>query len=201
MGVSDEATWVARARAGDQAAFAELYGRYERRIYVFTYRMLGNPDDAFDLTQETFLKAYRAIGRTDEALNVNAWIHRIASNACLDALRRRHRIRWLPWEGTLHQHPDVQPAGDAERQALGEETRRTVQRALDQMAPRRRQALILREYEGLSYGDIGEVLDLSLPAVKSLLYRAREEFRVCYQHLDPAEEVHARRQRGRASDP
>jgi hypothetical protein len=61
----EESLWVARARTGDDAAFAALYARYERRIYAFVYRMMGNPDDAFDLTQETFLKAYRSLSKTD----------------------------------------------------------------------------------------------------------------------------------------
>src|SRR5919202_448754 len=86
---SEEAAWVARARTGDRGAFAEIYARYERRIYAFVYRTMGNPEDACDLTQETFLKAYRALDRTNDELNVNAWLHRIAANTCLDVLRRR----------------------------------------------------------------------------------------------------------------
>src|SRR5919202_5058084 len=95
--LSEQAAWAARARAGDRAAFAELYARYERRIYSFVYRTMGDHDDAAELTQETFLKAYRALGNTDDELNVNAWLHRIAANACTDVLRRRRRGRRLSW--------------------------------------------------------------------------------------------------------
>lgn len=177
---SEETGWVARAKAGDQAAFASLFARYERRIYAFSYRMMGDPDDAFDLTQETFLKAFRALDKTDEELNVNAWLHRIASNACMDVLRRRQRIRWLPWEGPKHERASSTPEDDPEGALIGNETQRTVQRVLDKMAPRNRQAMVLREYEGLSCEDIGEIMGVSRSAVKSILFRGREEFRKLY---------------------
>ena len=180
----EESLWVARARAGDDAAFAALYARYERRIYAFVYRMMGNPDDAFDLTQETFLKAYRALDKTDAELNVNAWLHRIASNACMDVLRRRQRLRWLPWEGAKHDRASSQREDDPEDTLLGDETQRSVTRVLQAMSTRNRQAMILREYEGLSCEDIGEIMGVSRSAVKSILFRGREEFRKLYVQLE-----------------
>ena len=181
---SEEAAWVARAKAGDQAAFTELFTRYERRIYSFIYRMMGNPEDAFDLTQETFLKAYRALGKTDDELNVNAWLHRIASNACMDVLRRRQRLRWLPWENTKHDRPSVHQEDDPEGSVVGGETQVAVQRVLSAMSPRNRQAMVLREYEGLSCEDIGEFMGVSRSAVKSMLFRGREEFRKLYTQME-----------------
>ena len=178
--IGEETSWVARAKAGDQEAFASLFARYERRIYAFAYRMMGDPDDAFDLTQETFLKAFRALDKTDEELNVNAWLHRIASNACLDVLRRRQRIRWLPWEGPKHERASTALADNPEGTVIGDETQRSVQRVLDAMSPRNRQAMVLREYEGLSCEDIGEIMGASRSAVKSILFRGREEFRKLY---------------------
>ena len=181
---SEEAAWIARAKAGDQAAFAAIFTRYERRIYSFIYRMLGDPDDAYDLTQDTFLKAYRALGKTDDELNVNAWLHRIASNACMDLLRRRQRVRWLPWETAKHDRPSARAEDDPERTLLGGETQTAVQRVLAAMSPRNRQAMILREYEGLSCEDIGEVMGVSRSAVKSMLFRGREEFRKLYTTME-----------------
>lgn len=177
---TEETSWVARAKAGDQAAFASLFARYERRIYAFSYRMMGNPDDAFDLTQETFLKAFRALDKTDEELNVNAWLHRIASNACMDVLRRRQRIRWLPWDAPKHERASTILEDNPEGAVIGDETQRIVQRVLDKMSPRNRQAMVLREYEGLSCEDIGEIMGASRSAVKSILFRGREEFRKLY---------------------
>ncbi len=179
-GSPEEAAWVARARAGDQAAFAELYARYERRIYSFAYRMMGNPEDACDLTQETFLKAYRALSNTDEDLHLNAWLHRIAANACLDVLRRRQLIRWVPWELAKHDRPSRRREDDPEGMLLGEQARGGVRQALAAMSPRSRQALVLRECAGLSCEEIGAIMGASRQAVKSLLFRSREEFRRCY---------------------
>jgi RNA polymerase sigma-70 factor, ECF subfamily len=178
---SEEDVWVSRAKAGDQAAFEAIVQRYERQIYAFVYRMLGDPDDAYDLTQDCFVRAYRSLGSTNSDLNVSAWLHRIANNACLDVLRRRKRIRWLPWDNTKHE-PMLEPqaSDDPERLSIAVETSAIVQETLKKMNPRNRAALILREYEGLSCEEIGDVLGLSRSAVKSVLFRGREEFRRLY---------------------
>jgi RNA polymerase sigma-70 factor (ECF subfamily) len=184
----DEATWVSRAKEGDQAAFEVIFQRYERQIYGFIYRMMGNPEDANDLTQECFIRAYKALPQTSLDLNVSAWLHRIASNACLDVLRRRQRIRWLPWESHKHEHLlHGKPLDDPERNAISNETQVTVQRVLNLMSARNRMALVLREYEGMSCEDIGEIMGLSRSAVKSVLFRGREEFRKVYRTMEDNE--------------
>lgn len=178
---SEEDAWVSRARAGDQAAFEAIFQRYERQIYSFTFRMMGDADDAYDLTQDCFIKAYRNLEKTNGDLNVSAWLHRIASNTCLDVLRRRKRIRWLPWD--TEKHEGMLPShavDDPERTVVSTETRQDVQIILNRMTPRNRLALLLREFEGLSTEEIGEVMGLSRSAVKSVLFRAREEFRKLY---------------------
>lgn len=177
----DEKSWIARAREGDTAAFEAIYDRYERRLYAFTYRLMGNSEDAYDLTQDTFVKAYTALPRTDPELNLSAWLHRIAANACMDVLRRRKLIRWLPWE-TFDTNPALEPASDED--PVGEytqlETSAEVQAILDRLAPKHRMALILKEYQGMSCDEIGGVMSMTRSAVKSLLFRAREEFRQLY---------------------
>ncbi|CAN5348331.1 MAG: sigma-70 family RNA polymerase sigma factor [Chloroflexia bacterium] len=178
---SEEDAWVSRAREGDQAAFEAIFQRYERQIYSFTYRMMGDADDAYDLTQDCFIKAYRNLEKTNGDLNVSAWLHRIASNACLDVLRRRKRIRWLPWDNEKHENLlPSHTTDDPELTAVATEIRQDVQIILDKMTPRNRLALLLREFEGLSTEEIGEVMGLSRSAVKSVLFRAREEFRKLY---------------------
>lgn len=197
-----EAALVARARDGDQAAFEAIVRRYERPIYALTYRMLGNADDALDLTQETFVKAYRALGRTRGELRVAAWLHRIAANGCLDVLRRRQRLRWLPWDGPKHDHRLLcGPSEEPERALAGAETRVAVQRALDRMSARHRLGLFLREYEGLSCAEIGAVMGLSRPAVKSMLHRARLEFRSVYVAAERADSPPGAARSHRQPDP
>jgi RNA polymerase sigma-70 factor, ECF subfamily len=182
---SEEDVWVSQAKAGDQAAFEQLVYRYERQIYSFVYRMMGDADDAYDLTQDCFVRAYRSIGSTNNDLNVSAWLHRIASNACLDVLRRRKRIRWMPWDNTKHEHLlDDSGIDDPERATVALETSSAVQETLNKMSPRNRAALIMREYEGMSCEEIGEILGLSRSAVKSVLFRGREEFRKLYPLQD-----------------
>lgn len=185
LSATEEIGWVNRAKEGDQAAFEAIFLRYERPIYQFIYRMMGNAEDASDLTQECFIRAYRALPHTSDDLNVSAWLHRIAANACLDALRRRKRIRWLPWED--QGQPNLHLTGhleDPEREAIRSETQELVQHVLTQMNPRHRLALILREYEGLSCEEIGQIMGLSRSAVKSVLFRAREEFRRIYRAVE-----------------
>ena len=94
---------------------------------------------------------------------------RIAANACMDVLRRRQRLRWLPWEGARHERASSQREDDPEDTLLGDETQRAVTRVLQAMSPRNRQAMILREYEGLSCEDIGEIMGVSRSAVKSMI--------------------------------
>jgi len=185
---------IARARAGDRAAFAALVARYERRIYRFLCRRLGNADDDADLTQETFLKAYRALARTGPELNVSAWLHRIAVNASLDLWRRHRRLRRLPsasW-GEAVREPTWERADDPEERVLGHETQRAVWCVLLAMAPRNRQALLLREYEGLTCAEIGAIMGVSARAVKARLFRARQEFRALYLALEISPERTAR---------
>lgn len=178
---SDEDAWVSRARAGDQAAFEAIFQRYERQIYGFVFRMMGNADDAYDLTQDCFVKAYRSLDKTNGDLNISAWLHRIASNSCLDVLRRRKRIRWLPWENDKHENLlQRRSSDDPELTVVAAEVQQDVQTILNKMTPRNRLALLLREFEGLSTEEIGEVMGLSRSAVKSVLFRARQEFRKLY---------------------
>jgi len=184
---ADELHCIARAKAGDADAFALLYQKYERSVYQFIYRMVGNAEDASDLTQECFIRAYKALPQTNEELNIGAWLRRIAANVCLDTLRRRSRLRWLrldqlnPWQSPAQRSAGT---GDPERALLHTETQDLVERILQQLQPRYRAVLILREYEGYSIEEIGAMLGVSRSAVKSLLFRAREEFRRLYHEME-----------------
>ncbi|MEI6046414.1 MAG: sigma-70 family RNA polymerase sigma factor [Chloroflexota bacterium] len=185
--LSDESTWVERARQGDEVAFAAIYDRYQRPIYGLVYRLMGNPDDAFDITQDVFVKAYKGLGKIspEAELNLSAWLHRIASNACMDVLRRRKIVRWLPWDPT--EHANITPANDSdepEQNLLSHETREQVQAVLNNMSEKYRLCLVLREYQEMSCEEIAVVMNVSRAAVKSLLFRAREQFREIYIEME-----------------
>ncbi len=180
----EETALVERAKHGDEVAFAAIYDRYEKPIYGLVYRLMGNPDDAFDLTQDTFIKAFKAIDKTQPDLNLSAWLHRIASNTCLDVLRRRKIVRWLPWDSEVH--TNLTPAGEydqPEQRLLRKETKEQVQAVLNKLSPKYRLCLVLREYQDLSCEEIGEIMHLSRAAVKSTLFRAREQFREVYEEF------------------
>lgn len=190
VATTDESVWIARAKSGDQEAFEAIFQLYERQIYGFIYRMMGNAEDANDLTQECFIRAYKALSQTNDDLNISAWLHRIASNACLDVLRRRQRIRWLPWESHKHEHLlHGKVLDEPESSALRNETQVAVQQVISEMSPRNRMALIFREYEGMSCEEIGQIMGLSRSAVKSVLFRGREEFRRIYRAVEDNSEA------------
>ncbi len=181
----DEAALIEKARQGDEAAFTAIYDHFERPIYAFIYRLMGNPEDAFDLTQEVFLKAYKALYKTSPDLNLSAWLHRIASNACMDVLRRRKIVRWLPWDPA--EHANITPASnddEPEYRLEQRETRQQVQQVLNRMSEKYRLCLVLREYQDMSCDEIADVIGVSRAAVKSLLFRAREQFREVYTELE-----------------
>lgn len=183
--VSDDAHWLERARIGDTAAFEALLRHYERPLYGYVYHLMGgNADDAADLLQETFIKVYRALPRIPLDVNFPAWLYRVARNCCLDEMRRRRRARWTVWDGsqgdTLTDH---MVEADPEHVVLAQEGDSGVLAVLARMSRRNREALILRECEGMSCEEIGAVFGVSRKAVKSMLFRARDEFRRITVHL------------------
>ena len=163
------------------AYFDDIYRQYQQLIYVYTLRLLGNAEEAYDLTQDVFVNAFRAIDRLNENPNLAAWLYRIATNACLDQLRRRQRIRWQPLDACISVfHPSQVARENPEAETLRKETARQVQKTLARLQPKYRTCLVLREYQDLSCEEIAQVLGISPGAVKSLLYRAREAFRRIY---------------------
>jgi RNA polymerase sigma-70 factor, ECF subfamily len=206
VGGLTEAALIARARAGDHQAFEALFTRYQTPIYNYILRLLGPQrgrggsgghsasEDAYDLTQDVFLKAYLALPRTSEDLKVGAWLYRIATNLCYDELRHRKLIKWQPWEAFISVfHPSQVAKDNPERESVLQENAAEVQALLDQLPPKYRTCLILREYQELSYDEIAEVLHTTRAAVKSLLFRAREEFRQRHARVTPAPPASRRR--------
>jgi RNA polymerase sigma-70 factor (ECF subfamily) len=177
--ISDDAQRIEQARRGDTAAFESLLRQYERPLYGYMYRLMsGNADDAADLLQETFIKVYRALPRIPVNVNFPAWLYRVARNCCLDEMRRRRRARWTVWDGAqVGAMADHIGGADPEQMALDREGNSAVKAVLARMSCRNREALILRECEGMSCEEIGAVFGISRKAVKSMLFRARDEFR------------------------
>lgn len=177
----DETELVTRAREGDQEAFGELVRLHEKKVYNLAVRMLGNPQDGEEAAQEAFLSAWRGLALFKGDSAFATWLYRLTTNVCIDWLRKEKRrtaiARSVPLddeEGTL-QLPDLRqdPAEEAERQ----ERLAAVRRCMDALSDEHRQVLSLREFSGLSYGEIGSLLNLEEGTVKSRICRARLQLR------------------------
>jgi RNA polymerase sigma-70 factor, ECF subfamily len=182
---------VAAAKAGDQAAFGDLVEPYRRELQVHCYRMLGSLEDSEDLVQETFLRAWRKRGSFQGRSSFRAWLYRIATNACLDALARRPRIASLPAGAKpLAEIPWLQPYPDQllegipadgaepESEVVAKETIELAFIAAIQLLPSKQRAvLIARDVLGWSAAESAALLDTTVAAVNSALQRARATLR------------------------
>lgn len=167
-----------KARDGDQDAFAELVRRYQQGVVNLAYRLVGNWEEALDLSQEIFLRVYQNLDRYDAQRPFKPWLYRIATNYCYDHLRQRGRRRraYVTTEWT-EQAPVVDGRIDLEEHVLQGEIRQAVEEVIASLPDRYRATVVLRYLEGLSYQEIAEALDMPLGTVKTHLYRAREQMR------------------------
>lgn len=170
---------VTAAQQGDQAAFGALVEKYQAMAYSQALRMLGNPDDAADATQDAFLNAWRALPGFQGQSSFSTWLYRLTSNACIDLLRRSKRrptlsITVADEDEEGPQETDIpDERWSPERELERKETRQTVRSGLSALSPEHREVLALREFEGLSYQEIAQLLELEEGTVKSRIARAR----------------------------
>jgi RNA polymerase sigma-70 factor (ECF subfamily) len=170
---------VARARAGDPEAFRELVERHSRAVFRVAWRITGRAEDAEDVVQETFLRAYRQLDRFESRANFGTWLYRIAANCAVDLLRARPRREVTEEADTLERL-----SGDAdntvpspERALLGREISDRVSQALEKLSDMERAAFTLRHFEGLSIEEIGRALGLRASATKHSIFRAVKKVR------------------------
>ena len=180
---SDDAAAVARARDGDQDAFRVLMERHSRSVYRLAYRMTGKPEDAEDVVQETFVRAYRQLGRFESRSNFATWVYRIGFNCAIDYMRARpHResaeepekLERLSGTGETPTMDDLVYAGEIGRR---------VQAALLELSPQERAAFLMRHYQGCSIEEICTALDLRSNAAKHSIFRAVKKMRVALRPL------------------
>ena len=177
-----EAQIVQRVLQGDVNAFEKLVLEYEKSVYAITQRMTGNAEDAADMTQETFIKAYNSLSSFRGDSKFSVWLYRIATNVCLDFLRSRSRKPTvsLSVEDDDGEEVELDIADESqspERLLERGLTRDAVRRGLNALSPEYRQILLLREIQGLSYEEIADVLRIEVGTVKSRIFRARK--RLC----------------------
>ena len=182
-----EAAIVRKVLGGDANAFETLVLEYEKNVYNIALRMTGNSEDAADMTQEAFIKAYNSLQSFRGDSKFSVWLYRIVSNVCLDLLRSKNRRPTvsLSVEDDDGEDTQLDVADESQSPELlldRKLTRDSVRRGLDSLPPDYRQILLLREIQGLSYDEIAQALSLEVGTVKSRIFRARK--RLCTFLID-----------------
>lgn len=167
------------AREGDQKAFETLLKKYRNLVYHVMIKMVRNPQEAEDLSQEAFIKAFNALASFNEEFAFSTWLMKIATNNCIDYLRKKKLRTYSIDEPLQYKEEQVQielPDHDPtpERTLLNQERSKLINDAIQSLPPRYRHVIVLRHQEEKSYEDIAEILKLPLGTVKARIFRARE---------------------------
>jgi RNA polymerase sigma-70 factor (ECF subfamily) len=173
----DERKLVRLAQGGDADAFGQLVTLYQGAVFNVTFRLTGNRQEAEDVAQQAFVKAYRALNRFDRERPLGPWLYRIATNTALNWIKRRRPEATLVEEELL---PD--PAPGPEAQLIAAEKSARLRAAIAALPPHYRAAIELRHFQGLSYREMSKALDAPLSDVKSWLFRARRRLQRVLEH-------------------
>lgn len=182
---ANEAELIERARKGDTQAFGVLVERYQRRVVGVAMAVVHNQEDALELAQETFIRAYENLAKFESRSSFSTWLYRIAANISIDFRRREGRhtiIRGEEGEHELDRLPSER--GDSFLESSRSELGRRLRDALQELTPEHRAVILLREVEGLSYDEISEVLQCPRGTVMSRLHYARDRLRGILDDLD-----------------
>jgi RNA polymerase sigma-70 factor (ECF subfamily) len=183
---SEDLPLVERARKGDRAAFGRLVERYQRRVYALAFGILRQRDDAWDVAQEAFVKAYRSLDRFEGNAAFYTWLYRITYNLSIDLLREKTRRDTVMLDeakkvdeaaGGEESRANESPDEAAERKELGS----VIEAAMNRLSEKHRAIIVLREVEGLSYEEMAEVLGISKGTVMSRLFHARQNLQALLQ--------------------
>jgi RNA polymerase sigma-70 factor (ECF subfamily) len=185
MDATEGAAVLARARQGDSEAFRALVEQHSRSVFRLAFRMTRNEQDAEDVVQESFLRAYRQLGRFESRANFGTWLYRIVANCSVDLMRSKQARHDQVRGDSLDAAAEL-PASDTpgpERLARSAEVERRVREALGALSPLERAAFTLRHYEGRSIDEISKTLGLGTSAAKHSVFRAVKKLRTALQPL------------------
>jgi RNA polymerase sigma-70 factor, ECF subfamily len=175
----DETELIRKAKRGDREAFGILVERYQRRVVGVALAIVHNPDDALELAQETFVRAYENLGSFESRSSFSTWLYRIAANLAIDLRRREGRhsmVRGEEAEGEINRLPSS--IGDSFAEFSRKELNSRLHAALDELTPEHRAVILLREVEGLGYDEISDILQCPRGTVMSRLHYARNRLRM-----------------------
>jgi RNA polymerase sigma-70 factor (ECF subfamily) len=190
-----DAQLITKFQNGDSYAFNSIVWRWEKRIYNFVLRYLGDHDDSCDVCQKTFIRAYRNLHRLRDAERFSTWLYQIAVNNCRDEIRRRSRKRMYSLDTmTQNQHDEKLPVmeNDAkehpEAQTHNGSLHELLNRALHQLPEEQRIVVIMKQYQGLKFSEIAEVLETPVNTVKSRMYYGLDGLRKIFKQWQINEE-------------
>jgi RNA polymerase sigma-70 factor, ECF subfamily len=182
---ADETEILRRAKAGDQQAFSLLVERYQRRVVGVAQAVVHNPDDAVELAQEAFVRAYENLAKFESRSSFSTWLYRITANLAIDFRRREGRhivLRGEEAENELDRLPSAQ--GNSFQETARAELSKRLQAALNELTSEHRAVILLREVEGLSYDEIWDVLQCPRGTVMSRLHYARNRLKTILKDLE-----------------
>lgn len=173
---------IRRAKGGDQTAFEQLVLAHQNRVFTLAFRMVNDREEAADLAQEAFLKAWQGLPNFQGDSSFSTWIHRLITNVCIDWIRKQKRRQEIEPVASLDDEESgwaepADPGQDPQRQLERAELHRALARALQALPDHHRRVLVMRELSGLSYQEIGQALELDIGTVKSRIARARLSLR------------------------
>lgn len=187
----DDQTLVLQCQAGDTGAFQILVERYQRRVYGIAFGMVGNAEDAMDVTQDAFIKIHRNLAGFRGSSSFYTWIYRIVVNLCIDHFRKSGRVKNVDYDDQVGREDAGEVAAivpstkdfDPGRALDRRELRELLDKGLEELSDNHRAVILMREVEGLSYGEIAEVLGCSTGTVMSRLFYARKRMAVVLKEL------------------
>ncbi|GKU76646.1 RNA polymerase sigma factor SigW [Paenibacillus sp. L3-i20] len=175
------------ALKGDQGAFAKLVDIYQDKLFHMAYRMLNNRQEAEDVVQDTFLRVHKNLDRFDEALKFSTWIYRIATNLCIDRLRKRKPTYSLDAESNDYDGLDgysMIPSDNRtpESELILSDTQRIIHQAMESLPPKYKTVMMLRYIQDMSLQEVGDILDMPVTTIKTRVHRGREFLRKKLEH-------------------
>lgn len=175
------------ALKGDQQAFAELVDLYQDKLYHMAHRMLNNRQEAEDIVQDTFLRVYKNLDRFDETLKFSTWIYRIATNLCIDRLRKRKPAFSLDAESQEYEGLDgysMIPSDNRtpESELILSDTQRILHQAMESLPPKYKSVMMLRYIQDMSLQEVGDILGMPVTTIKTRVHRGREFLRKKLEH-------------------
>ncbi len=182
METVNENNLLHKARNGDVGAFEELTTAYYSKVYSICYRMLNNTEDAYEQAQETFIKAFKYIKDFKGNCAISTWLYRIATNVCLDFIRKNKKKKVISIEQNTFEDLQLKDSlisenPGPEKVAETNAQKQAIKEAMDKMNEKNRLAIILRDFMGLSYDEISDTMKIPVGTVKSRISRARNELR------------------------